>query len=288
MSTSNVKPPDAGKMEAGRMDAGRMEAGHMEAGKMGAGKMGAGKMGAGKMGAGKMGAGKMDAGHMEAGPPNVKKRLFAQLAIVGGAFSSPNRLELLEFLAQGERHVEALAAGAGLSVANTSQHLQRLKQAGLVASRKQGQHVYYSLADGTVIDIMAAMRRLAQTNLAEVERLIARYLTSKDGLEAVRAEELMARMKSGSVTVIDVRPPEEFSAGHLPGAINIPLNEIEKRIGGLPAGGEVVAYCRGPYCVLAFEAVAKLREKGVRARRFEAGFPEWKRAGLPVEKTPPS
>ncbi len=214
---------------------------------------------------------------------NVKHRLFAQLAIVGKALSNGNRLELLEFLAQGERHVEALAGLSGLSVANTSQHLQRLVRAGLVTSRKQGQNVFYRLADDMVVEILAAMRRIAETNLAEVERLIARYLTSKDGLEAVPAGELLARIRSGAVTVLDVRPSEEYSAGHLPGAINIPLKEIEERIGQLPAGREVVAYCRGPYCVLAFEAVAKLREKGIAARRFEAGFPEWKQAGLPVE-----
>lgn len=219
---------------------------------------------------------------------NVKHRLFAQLAIVGKALSNGNRLELLEFLAQGERHVEALAGLSGLSMANVSQHLQRLGRAGLVSSRKQGQRVLYRLADGPVIELLAAIRGIAETNLAEVERLIARYLTTKDGLEAVSADQLLIRIRSGSVTVLDVRPPEEFSAGHLPGAINVPVKEIEKRIDRLPAGREVVAYCRGPYCVLAFEAVARLREKGFEARRFESGFPEWKQAGLPVEKPSPS
>ncbi len=212
-----------------------------------------------------------------------KRELLAQFARVAKALSHPNRLELLEFLAQGERTVEALARAAGLSVANASQHLQQLKQAGLVTSRKTGQHVRYRLADDDVVALMAALREVARRHLAEVDRIVQAYLAARDTLEPVPATDLLERIRRGEVTVLDVRPPEEYAAGHLPGAVNIPLEELERRLGELPKDREVVAYCRGPYCVLAWEAAARLREKGIPARRLEGGLPEWRLAGLPVE-----
>ncbi len=214
---------------------------------------------------------------------NFKQDLFSQFARVGKALGNGNRLELLEFLAQGERSVEALAKVSGLSVANTSQHLQQLRQAGLVITRKDGQHVYYRLSGDDVIQLMGCLRRVAETHVAEVERLVNTYLTVKDNLEPVPADELLSRARDGLITVIDVRPPEEFAAGHLPGAVNIPLSQLEEHLADLPKNTEVVAYCRGPYCVLAYEAVARLRKQGYKARRLQDGYPEWKQAGLPVE-----
>lgn len=215
-----------------------------------------------------------------------KRELLAQFARVAKALSHPNRLELLEFLAQGERTVDSLARAAGLSVANASQHLQQLKQAGLVASRKTGQHVRYRLADDDVVALMAALREVARRHLAEVDRIVQAYLAARDTLEPVPAGDLLERIRRGEVTVLDVRPPEEYAAGHLPGAVNIPLEELERRLGELPKDREVVAYCRGPYCVLAWEAAARLREKGIPARRLDGGLPEWRLAGLPVEAGP--
>ncbi len=214
---------------------------------------------------------------------HFKQDLFSQFARVGKALGNGNRLELLEFLAQGERSVESLAKASGLTVANTSQHLQHLRQAGLVATRKEGQHVYYSLTGEDVVQLMACLRRVAETHVAEVNRLVNTYLTVKDNLEPLPADELLSRARDGLITVIDVRPPEEFAAGHLPGAVNIPLSKLEERLADLPRNTEVVAYCRGPYCVLAYEAVARLRKDGYRARRLQNGYPEWKQAGLPVE-----
>lgn len=214
---------------------------------------------------------------------HFKQDLFSQFARVGKALGNGNRLELLEFLAQGERSVESLAKVSGLSVANTSQHLQQLRQAGLVATRKEGQHVYYRLTGEDVVHLMGCLRRVAETHVAEVDRLVNTYLTVKDNLEPLPADELLSRARDGLVTVVDVRPPEEFAAGHLPGAVNIPLAQLEQRLADLPKNTEVVAYCRGPYCVLAFEAVARLRRDGYKARRLQDGYPEWKQAGLPVE-----
>ncbi|MCP5316498.1 MAG: metalloregulator ArsR/SmtB family transcription factor [Chromatiaceae bacterium] len=213
-----------------------------------------------------------------------KQALFAQFARVGKALASANRLELLEFLAQGERSVDALARVSGLSVANTSQHLQQLRQAGLVTARKEGVTVYYSLSDKDVVALVDKLRDVAERHLAEVEQLVSRYLTVKDDLEPVPSRELLKRARQGLVTVIDVRPEEEYAAGHLPGAVNIPLASLEKQLRDFDREKEVVAYCRGPHCVLAFEAVARLRAKGFEARRLQDGFPEWKLAGLPVER----
>lgn len=216
--------------------------------------------------------------------PSFKKQLFEQFARVGKALASGHRLELLEFLAQGERTVEALAEVTGLSVANTSQHLQQLRQVGLVATRKQGLHVHYRLADADVSELLSVMQKIAEKQFAEVERIVRVYLTTKDGLDPISRADLLKRAAEGDVTVLDVRPPEEYAAGHVPGALNIPVKELIAHLEALPQDQEVVAYCRGPYCVLAFEAVSQLRAHGFRARRLEEGFPEWKTAGLPVEE----
>jgi rhodanese-related sulfurtransferase/DNA-binding transcriptional ArsR family regulator len=215
---------------------------------------------------------------------NFKQDLFAQFARVGKALSNGNRLELLEFLAQGERGVDALSKVSGLSVANTSQHLQQLRQAGLVSCRKEGPKVLYRLSGNDVIELLGSLRTVAEHHLAEVTRLVDQYLTGKDSMEPVPAMELLNRAREGLVTVLDVRPVEEYTAGHLPGAINIPLAQLEEHLESLKDGREVVAYCRGPYCVLAFDAVARLRSQGISARRFEAGYPEWQVAGLPTEQ----
>lgn len=218
---------------------------------------------------------------------NFKHDLFGQFARVGKALSNGNRLEILEFLAQGERSVDALSSVAGLSVANTSQHLQQLRQAGLVTARKEGLKVFYRLSGDDVIALQDALRATAERHLAEVRDLIHSVLSVKDDLEPVARSELLERVRQGLVTVLDVRPNEEYAAGHLPGAVGIPLDELEKHMAGFDPDQEIVAYCRGPHCVLAFEAVARLRERGLKARRLEDGFPEWKAQGLPIALTPP-
>lgn len=215
---------------------------------------------------------------------SFKHNLFNQFARVGKALSNGNRLELLEFLAQGERSVEALANVSGLTVGNTSQHLKQLRHAGLVSSRKQGLKVYYSLSGDDVLSLLDAMRNVAERHIADVQQLVNSFLTVKDDLEPILRDELLQRVKDDLVTVLDVRPAEEFAAGHVPGAINVPLNELERYLDKLGTEQEIVAYCRGPHCVLAFDAVAKAREKGLNARRLEDGFPEWKLAGMPVEQ----
>jgi rhodanese-related sulfurtransferase/DNA-binding transcriptional ArsR family regulator len=214
---------------------------------------------------------------------HFKHDLFEQLARVAKGLANGYRLELLEYLAQGERGVDALAKVSGLTVANTSQHLQQLRQAGLVATRKVGVNVYYRLSGDDVVALLNTLRDVAKRRIAEVDRLLSEYLTVKDSLEPVPAEELLARVREGLVTVLDVRPREEYAAGHLPGAINIPLGELESSMKRLPRKDQIVAYCRGPYCVLAFEAVSQLRAKGRKARRLQKGFPEWKQAGFPIE-----
>jgi rhodanese-related sulfurtransferase len=213
-----------------------------------------------------------------------KRDLFQQLARIGTALSSGTRLEFLELLAQGERSVDQLATMTGAAVANTSQHLQKLRQAGLVLGRKEGQYVFYRLAGDEVVGLLEALGKVGEAHLAEVERIIRLYLNAKDDLEPVPAKELLDRARRGLVTVLDVRPAEEFAAGHLPDAVNIPIHELEKRLSELPKRKEVVAYCRGPYCLMSYDAVQLLRRKGLKARRLEAGLPEWRRAGLPVER----
>lgn len=216
---------------------------------------------------------------------NFKHDLFNQFARVAKAMSNGNRLELLEFLDQGERSVDALAKISGLTVANTSQHLQQLRQAGLVNSRKQGQKVYYQLSGSDVSALLGSLRGVAERRLADVDRLINDYLLVKDSLEPVPAVQLLERVRDGLVTVLDVRPQEEYAAGHLPGSINIPLAELEKHLHEFDPDQEIVAYCRGPHCVLAFDAVSRLRSSGMQASRLDGGLPEWRREGLPVESS---
>ena len=213
---------------------------------------------------------------------NPKLALFTQFAAVAKSLAHAHRLELLEQLAQGERSVEVLAQRTGLSVANASQHLQQLRRAGIVAARRQGKFVFYTLADDAVLDLLSALRRIAERNIAEVERVIRRYFSERDSMQPVSREELLEKSRAGVVTVLDVRPPDEFALGHLPGAVNIPLRELEARLAELDPALEIVAYCRGAYCVLSFEAVAALRARGFTVRRLEDGFPEWRAAGLPV------
>jgi ArsR family transcriptional regulator len=214
---------------------------------------------------------------------NSKRALFEQFATVAKALGSGHRLELLEMLAQGERSVETLADLTGMGVANVSQHLQSLRRAGLVTARRDGKRIFYMLADDAVVGLLGSLRRIAERNLAEVERVVAGYFRERDRFEPVSREELLRRMRRRLVTVIDVRPPEEFAAGHIPGAINLPLKMLAGALKQLPGAKEVVAYCRGPYCVLSYEAVAMLRERGFTARRLEDGYPEWRVAGLPIE-----
>jgi rhodanese-related sulfurtransferase/DNA-binding transcriptional ArsR family regulator len=211
-----------------------------------------------------------------------KLALFAQFALVAKSLGHAHRLELLEQLAQGERSVEVVADRTGLSIANASQHLQQMRRAGLVTNRRDGKYVYYRLADDAVLDLTAALRRIAERNLAEVERVVRSYFDARDSLEAVSRQELLERSRAGSVTILDVRPEDEFALGHLPGALNIPLRELAARLGELDPAQEIVAYCRGPYCVLSYEAVAQLRARGFKVRRLEDGLPEWRAAGLPV------
>jgi rhodanese-related sulfurtransferase/biotin operon repressor len=211
-----------------------------------------------------------------------KLALFTQFAAVAKSLAHAHRLELLEQLAQGERSVEVLAERTGLSVANTSQHLQQMRRAGIVAAQRRGKFVFYTLADAAVLDLMSALRQLAERNIAEVERVIRSYFTKRDSLEPVSREELLQKSRAGEVIVLDVRPPDEFGLGHLPNAVNIPLRELEARLAELDSRQEIVAYCRGPYCVLSYEAVAALRARGFKARRLEDGLPEWRAAGLPV------
>lgn len=212
-----------------------------------------------------------------------KQAIFASLAEVAQALGHVHRLELLEHLAQGERSVEELSARAKLSFANTSRHLQILRRARLVEARRSGKHVHYSLAgDAEVVSVVRALGRVGERNVAEVERVMTDYFHARDALEPVTREELLARLQAGLVTVLDVRPEDEFAQGHVAGALNIPIDELERRLAELPVGREVVAYCRGPYCVFSFEAVAALRSCGYLVRRLEDGYPEWKAAGLPV------
>lgn len=215
----------------------------------------------------------------------AKKALFSQFATVARALGSEHRLDLLEHLAQAEQSVELLAQRTNIPLASVSQHLQALRKAGLVSARREGRHVFYRIADDCVLVLLASLRAVAERQLAEVERIVAGYFRDRDSLEPVSREELLARIKDGLVTVLDVRPEDEFASGHLPGAINVPLSQLRKRLTELPERQEVIAYCRGPWCVLAFEAVALLRAEGRTARRLDGGLPEWKIAGLPVEKT---
>jgi rhodanese-related sulfurtransferase/DNA-binding transcriptional ArsR family regulator len=214
---------------------------------------------------------------------NPKLALFAQFAAVAKCLAHPHRLEILEQLAQGERSVEVLADRARLSIANASQHLQQMKRVGLLVNRREGKFVYYQLVDDAILDLLAALRRIAERNVAEVERVIRNYFHNRDSLEPISRAELLQRSRAGEVIVLDVRPEDEFALGHLPGAISIPLRNLEMRLAEFDPAQEIIAYCRGPYCVLSYEAVAVLRARGFKARRLEDGLPEWRAAGLPVD-----
>jgi rhodanese-related sulfurtransferase len=216
----------------------------------------------------------------------AKQALFDEFARVGKALASGRRIELLDVLANGERTVEGLARQLGLSVANTSQHLQVLRQAGLVATRREGTSVHYRLAAPEVFELWRALRTLASSRLAEVERLAAAYLGARDQLEPITRQELARRLADGDeLVVLDVRPTEEHAAGHLPGAVSIPVAELRRRLAELPRDREIVAYCRGPFCAFAHEAIAVLTDAGLTARRLEDGLPEWAAAGLAVTRS---
>ncbi len=213
-----------------------------------------------------------------------KQAVFAGLAEIARALGHPHRLELLEHLGQGERSVEELAALAGLTFANTSRHLQILRRAALVATRRDGKRVLYSLAgQDDVIALLKALGRVGERNAAEIERVMTVYFRARDAMEPVTRKGLIKRLREDLVTVLDVRPEAEFALGHLPSALNIPWPDLKKRLAELPKDREIVAYCRGPYCVLSFESVALLRACGYKVHRLEDGFPEWRAAGLPVE-----
>lgn len=208
--------------------------------------------------------------------------LYEQFARIGKALASARRVQLLDLLCQGERSVDALARTSGMTVTNASQHLHVLRAARLVDARKEGTKVLYRVADDEVCRFFFALRELAGSRLAEVEQIVRRYMEGSGDLEPVTRTELLARAKRDDVVVLDVRPPDEFAAGHIPGAVSVPFEELEQRLDSLPSGTEIVAYCRGPYCLLAPRAVELLRERGFHAHRLEDGFPEWRLAGLPV------
>jgi len=212
-----------------------------------------------------------------------KDLLYEQFARIGKALSNGHRLELLEVLAQGEHSVETLAQETGMSVANASQHLQVLRAAQLVDVRRQGIYIYYRLADERVFALWQAMREVGEARIAEIDRIVQTYLHDRSLLQPISAAELLRRLTEGNVILLDVRPAEEYAAGHLPDALSIPVADLEARLSELPQDREIVAYCRGPYCVFADEAVALLRTNGYRARRLEQGLPDWRTLGLPVE-----
>ena len=217
------------------------------------------------------------------GGREVREALYEQFARLGKAVASPRRIELLDLLCQGERTVEGLAKATRMGVTNTSAHLQVLRQARLVETRREGVRVFYRLADEEVCRFFFALRDLGRARLAEVEQVVRDYFDARDELEPVSRESLLHRMEHGEVAVLDVRPVEEYAAGHIPGSASVPLVELQHRLGELPRDVEIVAYCRGPYCALAPEALTILRASGFRAQRLEDGFPEWRLAGLPVE-----
>jgi rhodanese-related sulfurtransferase len=213
-----------------------------------------------------------------------KDRLYAQYARIGKALGNPARLEILELLAQTERSVDSLADELGLSTANTSQHLQVLRGAGLVETRREGLFVHYRLADEAIVPLSVALRTVAERRLAGLERMIRDEFSGRTGTEAVGLDELLQRARREDVVILDTRPAQEYRAGHIPGALSIPVDELSQRLRRLPKNKEYVAYCRGPYCVYADRAVEMLTSSGRRAHRLKEGFPEWKAAGLPVEK----
>ena len=215
---------------------------------------------------------------------DFKDRLYAQLARLGKALSNPHRLEMLELLAQGERTVESLASELELSLANTSQHLQALKQAALVEGRKHGLFVHYRLADPEVFELSRVIRSVAERRLADFDRLVQKHFADRGDTQPVAMDELLKLARTKRVVIVDTRPPREYAAGHIAGAISVPVDDLSKRLKELPKGKEYVAYCRGPYCMYADRAVEVLRANGRRARRLVQGFPEWRSAGLPVSE----
>jgi rhodanese-related sulfurtransferase/DNA-binding transcriptional ArsR family regulator len=212
-----------------------------------------------------------------------KNSLYAQFARVGKALSSPHRLEVLELLGQSERTVESLAVELAASVANVSQHLQALRQAALVESRKQGLFVYYRLADPAISGLLHALRTVSERRLADLDRLVRDEFGHRSSAEPVSMQELLRRARSGDVVILDTRPVTEYEAGHIAGAISVPVADLRRRLKELPRDKQFVAYCRGPYCVYADQAVRFLQSKGRRATRLREGFPEWRSAGFPVE-----
>lgn len=212
----------------------------------------------------------------------AKDRLYEQFARAAKTVASPKRIELLELLAQGERTVEALAHATGMGVTNTSAHLQVLRNARVVDTRKDGTKVFYRLAGEEVATFLVALRDLARSRLAEVDEVVRDYFMARDELEPVSRSELVQRANQGKVVILDVRPREEFAAGHIPGALSVPLDQLDTALARLPKRAQIVAYCRGPYCVMAPQAVERLRARGFNARRLADGMPEWRLAGLPV------
>ena len=212
-----------------------------------------------------------------------KNQLYEQFARIGKALSSAHRLELLEVVAQGEYSVEALARETEMSIANASQHLQVLRAAQLVEVRREGVYIYYRLADEHVFTLWQTMRQVGEARIAEIDRIVDTYLHDRNQLQPIGAAELLKRLLEGNIILLDVRPAEEYAAGHLPNALSMPVTELEARLPELPQDKEIVAYCRGPYCVFADEAVTLLRTNGYHARRLEQGLPDWRALGLQVE-----
>jgi rhodanese-related sulfurtransferase/DNA-binding transcriptional ArsR family regulator len=221
---------------------------------------------------------------MTAAHRDFKDRLYAQFARIGKAVGSPHRIEMLELLAQGERTVDSLAMEIGLSLANTSQHLQALRQAALVDNRKDGLFVYYRLADPAVFELCTTIRHVAERRLADLERLVQQHFGNRSQAEPVGMRDLLERARSRDVIILDARPANEYHAGHIAGAISVPIDELQNRLQSLPTDKEFVAYCRGPYCVYADRAVELLRKSRRHARRLAEGFPEWRAAGFPIEQ----
>ncbi|WP_127074194.1 ArsR/SmtB family transcription factor [Pelagibacterium lentulum] len=213
-----------------------------------------------------------------------KRAVFEEFAKTAKCLGHAGRIEIIELLAQGERSVEAVAERTGMTVATTSQHLQTLKRAGLVSARRDGKFILYSVSGDEVIALISALRVVTEQHAAEMDRIVRGYFDKRDGMEPVSREDLLERARAGLVTVLDVRPADEYAAGHIPGATNIPLSELEQRLGDLTKDREIIAYCRGPYCVYAFEAVAALRQAGFSARRLKGGLPQWRTAGLEISR----